>query len=351
MFSGKCGQFPGGRNPTHDIWHTSHRALQVQLGDLVVKQMCFRTFPVPTHRKQQQQCLNWKGSRVTINIHQRPLDPLQQWRCLTTASIHKSSPCPARGNSPRQTGVKVCTECFLRLSFGFCHTHSNSANSRVRCWCEWSTSGRDPAPGVRFPSVWRRLALVWKDYTRFPSVKQHEWLRAVLWLWTVQRSLRTERGLFFSVKTGGGFWPSFKKALCFSLTKKMLAHEHSQPRERFKWPKEEVQYHSASFFLQLWLLKCRSTCLQSYCCLHRRQHLCANVIQQSQSSDPGSLSSIKTKLHQPFFMHQLQQGALPWARQCISLSSSLLMCLQESANPVSGTYRDNCWVRFSGHWQ
>lgn len=256
MFSGKCGQFPGGRNPTHDIWHTSHRALQVQLGDLVVKQMCFRTFPVPTHRKQQQQCLNWKGSRVTINIHQRPLDPLQQWRCLTTASIHKSRPCPARGNSPRQTGVKVCTECFLRLSFGFCHTHSNSANSRVRCWCEWSTSGRDPAPGVRFPSVWRRLALVWKDYTRFPSVKQHEWLRAVLWLWTVQRSLRTERGLFFSVKTGGGFWPSFKKALCFSLTKKMLAHEHSQPRERFKWPKEEVQYHNASFF-------CSSDCLNA----------------------------------------------------------------------------------------
>lgn len=199
---------------------------------------------------------NWKGSTVTINIHQRPLDPLQQWRCLTTASIHKSSPCPARGNSPRQTGAKVCTECFLRLSFGFCHTHSNSANSRVRCWCEWSTSGRDPAPGVRFPSVWRRLALVWKDYTRFPSVKQHKWLRAVLWLWTVQRSLRTERGLFFSVKTGGGFWPSFKKALCFSLTKKMLAHEHSQPRKRFKWPKEEVQYHSASFF-------CSSDCLNA----------------------------------------------------------------------------------------
>lgn len=111
MFSGKCGQFPGGRNPTHDIWHTSHRALQVQLGDLVVKQMCFRTFPVPTHRKQQQR-LNWKGSRVTINIHQRPLDPLQQWRCLTTASIHTGKQPEVNGSNGLH---RVLPETFIWL--------------------------------------------------------------------------------------------------------------------------------------------------------------------------------------------------------------------------------------------
>lgn len=107
--------FPRVISTTRDIWDTNHTTPQVQLEDqeLVVKEMCFRASSVP---KQKTTVFKLKEANVLslpINIHPPLLDLLEQCKGLTTASIHKSSPCPTVENNLRRMGAMFLTQCIL----------------------------------------------------------------------------------------------------------------------------------------------------------------------------------------------------------------------------------------------